>query len=227
VLIPRVLREEKVLPMSRIGFPLLLIPLAVFNIMVFLMTGVSFDAPVLAVPLLSEATWTITVSDVLLTVGVLLLMFEIIKGARGKYLTDHLLSLLLLCGAAAEFLLLPQFANSTFFFLVLLTLVDFFAGIALRARRSARVAAPVVGTPASSPEPRPAPRIEPVPEPAPAASEVPATPSVTTPSVAPASRTEPVIVPPVVAANDSGAPSSDPHPAPDAPPTPDSPTRGS
>jgi hypothetical protein len=61
----------------------------------------------------------------------------------------------------------------------------------------------------------------------PAASEVPATPSVTTPSVAPASRTEPVIVPPVVAANDSGAPSSDPHPAPDAPPTPDSPTRGS
>ena len=134
--------SRKVLPMSRVGFPLLLIPLAVFNIMVFLMSGVSFDAPVLTVPLLSEAKWTITVSDVLIALGILLLMLEIIRGARGKYLTDHLLSFLLLGGSAAEFLLLPQFANSTFFFLALLTLVDFFAGIALRARRPKRVAAP-------------------------------------------------------------------------------------
>ena len=74
--------------MSRVGFPLLLIPLAVFNIMVFLMSGVSFDAPVLTVPLLSEAKWTITVSDVLVALGILLLMLEVIRGARGKYLTD-------------------------------------------------------------------------------------------------------------------------------------------
>lgn len=199
--------------MSRIGFPLLLIPLAVFNIMVFLMTGVSFDAPVLTVPLLSEAKWTFTVSDVLVAFGVLLLMFEIIKGARGKYLTDHLLSFLLLCGAAAEFLLLPQFANSTFFFLALLTLVDFFAGIALRARRPARAGVPpVVGTPVPAPEPHPAP-VAPAP---PAAS----------PPV-PLQRTEPVIVPPVVAANDSAAPAPAPQasPAPDVQPTPDSPAR--
>jgi hypothetical protein len=216
------LREEKVLPMSRIGFPLLLIPLAVFNIMVFLMSGVSFDAPVLTVTLLSEAKWTITVSDVLLAFGVLLLMFEIIKGARGKYLTDHLLSFLLLGGAVAEFLLLPQFANSTFFFLALLTLVDFFAGIALRARRPARVAVPpVVGTPASVPEPHPV-RVEP--SPAPVASE----PSAAS-STAPLPRTEPVIVPPVVAANDSATPAPTPQttPAPDVQvqPSPDSPAR--
>lgn len=199
------LREKKVLPMSRVGFPLLLIPLAVFNIMVFLMSGVSFDAPVLTVPLLSEAKWTFTVSDVLIAFGLLLLMFEIIRGARGKYLTDHLLSFLLLGGAAAEFLLLPQFANSTFFFLALLTLVDFFAGIALRARRPKRVAAsPVVGTPAPMPEPR----VEPAP--APAASETPPA-----NSSAPAPRTEPVIVPPVVAANDSAAPAPQTTPAPE------------
>lgn len=213
------LREKKVLPMSRVGFPLLLIPLAVFNIMVFLMSGVSFDAPVLTVPLLSEAKWTFTVSDVLIAFGLLLLMFEIIRGARGKYLTDHLLSFLLLGGAAAEFLLLPQFANSTFFFLALLTVVDFFAGIALRARRPKRVAAPpVVGTPAPTPEPR----VEPAP--APAAPETPPA-----SSSAPAQRTEPVIVPPVVAANDSAAPAPAPQPtsAPDVQvqPTPDSPAR--
>ena len=202
--------------MSRIGFPLLLIPLAVFNIMVFLMSGVSFDAPVLTVTLLSEAKWTVTVSDVLLALGVLLLMFEIIKGARGKYLTDHLLSLLLLGGAVAEFLLLPQFANSTFLFLALLTFVDFFAGVALRARRPARVAAPpVVGTPASAPEPH-MPRAEP--SPAPAAPETPAA-----SSTAPSQRTEPVIVPPVIAANDSAAPV--PQVAPEGQPDPDSPAR--
>jgi hypothetical protein len=218
------LREKKVLlgkvlPMSRVGFPLLLIPLAVFNIMVFLMSGVSFDAPVLTVPLLSEAKWTFTVSDVLIAFGVLLLMFEIIKGARGKYLTDHFLSLLLLCGAAAEFLLLPQFANSTFFFLALLTLVDFFAGIALRARRPARVAVPpVVGTP--TPTPTPEPRVEP--SPTPVAQEAPAA-----SSTIPSQRTEPVIVPPVVAANDSAAPTPQTTPAPDVQvqPTPDSPAR--
>lgn len=213
----RFLREKKVLPMSRVGFPLLLIPLAVFNIMVFLMSGVSFDAPVLTVPLLSEAKWTFTVSDVLIAFGLLLLMFEIIRGARGKYLTDHLLSFLLLGGSTAEFLLLPQFANSTFFFLALLTLVDFFAGIALRARRPKRVAAPlVVGTPAPTPEPR----VEPAPAPAP-----PEAPPVS--SSVPAQRTEPVIVPPAVAANDSAAPAPQPTSAPDVQvqPTPDSPAR--
>lgn len=220
-------REKKVLPMSRVGFPLLLIPLAVFNIMVFLMSGVSFDAPLLTVTLLSEAKWTITVNDVLLTLGVLLLMLEIIRGARGKYLTDHLLSFLLLGGSVAEFLLLPQFANSTFFFLALLTLVDFFAGIALRARRPARVAVPpVVGTPASVPEPQ-VPRVEPAP-----ATVAPETPAVSSHD-APSARTEPVIVPPVIAANDSAAPApasqttTAPQAAPDVhvQPTPDSPAR--
>jgi hypothetical protein len=147
-------------------------------------------------------------------------MLEVIRGARGKYLTDHLLSFLLLAGSAAEFLLLPQFANSTFFFLALLTLVDFFAGIALRARRPARVAVPpVVGTPASVPEPHPV-RVEPAP--APVAPEPPAT-----GPAAPLQRTEPVIVPPIVAANDSAAPAPQPTPAPDVQvqPTPDSPAR--
>ena len=211
--------------MSRVGFPLLLIPLAVFNIMVFLMSGVSFDAPLLTVPLLSEAKWTFTVSDVLIALGLLLLMFEIIRGARGKYLTDHLLSFLLLCGAAAEFLLLPQFANSTFFFLALLTFVDFFAGISLRARRPARVAATpvVVGTPAAAPEPQP-PRVEPPPAVAPAPA--PAAPDAAgVQPVAPTARTEPVIIPPVVVANDAAAPAPAPQAPPDAQPNPDSPPR--
>ena len=120
-----------------IGFPLLLIPLAIYNIIAFLMRDVSFAAPLFTLPLPSGAGWPVTLSDVLLTLGILLLLCEVIKGARpgAKYLTDHLLSLLVFGAAAAEFVLLPQFGTSTFFLLTLLALVDFLSGIALRTRR--------------------------------------------------------------------------------------------
>src|SRR5882724_3569211 len=123
--------------MSMIGFPLLLIPLAIYNIIVFLMPGVSFTDPVLKLTLMSGAEWPLTLSDMLLALAILMLLFEVIKGARpgAKYLTDHLLSLIVFGGAAAEFLLWPRFGSSTYFLLTMLALVDFLSGIALRARR--------------------------------------------------------------------------------------------
>ena len=125
-------------------------------------------------PLLSDIGWPITLSDVLLTLGDPAVAFEVIKGARpgAKYLTDHLLSLLVFAGAAAEFVLLPQFGTSTFFLLTLLALVDFLSGIALRTRRKA-LAGPAVskrelrkaeaGVPEPRYEPVPEPRYEPAP----------------------------------------------------------------
>ena len=123
--------------MSMVGFPLLLIPLAIYNIIVFLMPGVPLAEPLLTLTLMSGAAWPVTLSDILLALGILLLLLEVIKGARpgAKYLTDHLLSLIVFGGAAAEFVLLPQFGTSTYFLLTLLALVDFLSGIALRARR--------------------------------------------------------------------------------------------
>ena len=133
-----------------VGFPLLLIPLAVYNIIVFLMPGVSFTDPVVNLTLMSGAEWQVTLSDILLALGILLLLFEVIKGARpgAKFLTDHLLSLIVFGAAAAEFLLWPKFGNSTYCLLALLALVDFLSGIALRARRGA-VVAPAAVAPAS------------------------------------------------------------------------------
>src|ERR1700741_775234 len=120
-----------------VGFPLLLIPLAVFNIVVFLMPGVSMTEPLFRVPLMSATEWPITLSDMLVALGMLLLLLEVIKGARpgAKYVMDHLLSLVVFGAAAAEFLLWPKFASSTYFLLVMLALVDFLSGIALRVRR--------------------------------------------------------------------------------------------
>jgi hypothetical protein len=123
--------------MSMVGFPLLLIPLAIYNIIVFLMPGVSFAEPLVTVPLMSGAPWPVTLSDVLLALGILMLLLEVMKGARpgAKYLTDHLLSLIVFGGAIAEFLLWPRFASSTYFLLTLLALVDFLSGVSLRVQR--------------------------------------------------------------------------------------------
>jgi hypothetical protein len=149
--------------MSMVGFPLLLIPLAIYNIIVFLMPGVSLAEPLLKLTLMSGAEWPLTLSDMLLALGILLLLFEVIRGARpgAKYLTDHLLSLIIFGGAVAEFLLWPRFASSTYFLLALLSLVDFLSGIALRGGRGRQLASatprgarrPASVSPESKPEP--------------------------------------------------------------------------
>src|ERR1700731_1044955 len=135
-----------------IGFPLLLIPLAIYNIIAFLMPGVSLTDPLVKLTLMSGPEWLATLSD--------LLLLEIIKGARpgAKYLTDHLLSLIVFGAAAAEFVLWPKFGTSTYFLLGLLALSDFLSGIAQRARRGMPTA-PVASrraakAPAAAAEPR-------------------------------------------------------------------------
>ena len=99
--------------MSMVGFPLLLIPLAIYNIIVFLMPGVSLAEPVFKLTLVSGAEWPLTLSDMLLALGIIMLLLEVIKGARpgAKFLTDHLLSLIIFGAAAAEFLLWPRFGK--------------------------------------------------------------------------------------------------------------------
>jgi hypothetical protein len=164
--------------MSMIGFPLLLIPLAIYNIIVFLMPGVSFADPVLKLTLMSGAEWPLTLSDMLLALAILMLLFEVIKGARpgAKYLTDHLLTLIVFGGAAAEFLLWPRFGSSTYFLLTMLALVDFLSGIALRARRGTLATsgpAVVAGRGRQASAAAPQPRSDPAPEPSvPAAAAV-------------------------------------------------------
>jgi hypothetical protein len=199
--------------MPMVGFPLLLIPLAIYNIIVLLMRDVSLAQPLVSLTLKSGDEWQVTLSDVLLTIGIVLLLLEVLKGARpgAKYLTDHLLSLIVFGAAAAEFVLLPKFGTSTFFLLVLLSLVDFLSGIALRARRGTVAVAPAAsrrGT-AAAPEPlAPAP-----PAPAPVAETAPPAESkMTSAEVTPAASSPEVTSPGL-------------QPGEGAPPSPEAPSR--
>ena len=215
--------------MSMVGFPLLLIPLAIYNIIVFLMPGVSFADPLLKLTLMSGAEWPVTLSDVLLALGILLLLCEVIKGARpgARYLTDHLLSLIVFGAAAAEFVLWSKFATSTYFLLAALSLVEFLSGLALRTRRGAvAVATPAV----SKKRARDAevlaaePQFDPAPVPTPAPS-VPAAASVAESVLL--DHPEPTHAQPAVASNAASpdVPSPGLQPGSGSPPSPDTPPR--
>ncbi|WP_441279325.1 hypothetical protein AB7783_27170 [Tardiphaga sp. 172_B4_N1_3] len=148
--------------MASIGFPLLLIPVAICNIIAFLMPDLALSGPIPLFPitLMSKDIWMVTLNDLLVALSILLLWLEVMRAARPapKYFTDHFLSLLVFGAAATEFVMLPKFGNATFFLITLTAMVDFLAGISLRARRPRRVAAPVYA-------PEPAPRYEPAPAP--------------------------------------------------------------
>jgi hypothetical protein len=114
---------------------------------------VSFSDVLFKVPMITGESWPVTLADLLLALGVVVLLLEVVKGARpgAKFLMDHLLSLIIFGAAAAEFVMWPKFGNSTYFLLVLLSMADFLGGVAQRARRRiAYVAAETVPVPRKS-----------------------------------------------------------------------------
>ena len=212
--------------MSMVGFPLLLIPLAIYNIIVLMMPGVSLADPIVKLTLMSGNEWQLTLSDILVALGILLLLCEVIKGARpgAKYLTDHLLSLIVFGGAVAEFLLWTRFGTSTYFLLTMLALADFLSGIALRARRGMQVAPAVSRRGVKKPEmPASEPRFDSVPAPSvpPAASVAESVlldrpePKIVHPDVAPpepSGESSPEVPSPGLQPGNGSAPSPDPPP---------------
>jgi hypothetical protein len=124
-----------------IGFPLLLIPFAIYNMIAFLTPGVSWTGVLypLPMPLKSGVAWSPTVGDALLAFALLMLMCEFIKSARqGKSFVEHFLALLLVGAATAEFVMVREAGNSTFLLFVVICFVDLFAGFAASLRRARR-----------------------------------------------------------------------------------------
>lgn len=132
-----------------IGFPLLLIPLAIYNIFVFLMPGVALGAPAMTLGLPSQAAWAVTLADAIVVLALVLLLVEVVKAARpgARSLMDHLLSFVAFALAAAEFLWLPQFAASAFFLLAAMIFVEFLAGTMIGLRRKAPATRPMAPVP--------------------------------------------------------------------------------
>ena len=126
--------------MFMLGFPLLLIPFAIYNIIAFLMPGVSWTGAVTTVHVVSGADWSMSAGDMLVTLGILVLFGEVMKSTRIgiRTVVDHGLSLILFLGMLVEFLLVRQCAIATFFLLLVISFIDVLGGFAVTLRSAQR-----------------------------------------------------------------------------------------
>lgn len=132
-------------------FPLLVIPVVLYNLM-----AMAFGGPIQAVdasgqllqaqaapmanllnerflglPMISGVEWVLTKGDAIVLLAVIFLFLEILKSTSTGTATivNHGISLLLFILCLVQFLLMPNFATSTFFILTAMTLLDVLAGV--------------------------------------------------------------------------------------------------
>jgi hypothetical protein len=126
--------------MFLLGVPLLLLPFAIYNIVVFLLPGFSWTMEVVRFPLASGGDFAITAGDLMIAGSILILLVEMLKAARlsRRSVIDHLLSMVLFVGMLIEFLLVKQVASSTFFLLLVISFVDVMGGFSISVRAAQR-----------------------------------------------------------------------------------------
>ncbi len=125
--------------------PLLLIPVVAY--VALAATGADFDTSRFTVTMPSLGLWQIALGDILVTVGLGLLFFEILKATRtgGASVVDHAFSMMVFVVCLILFLIWDRAATSTFFLLMLMALTDVVAGFSVTisaARRDYTVAPP-------------------------------------------------------------------------------------
>jgi len=119
-------------------FPLMIIPVVIYNLLA--VAGSTFtttealrarlDTDFLSVPMANDAIWHITPGHALIAGSLLALFFELIKStSTGRAaVMNHAFSLILFIICLVEFLMLPAFATSVFFLIMLMSLLDVMAG---------------------------------------------------------------------------------------------------
>jgi hypothetical protein len=125
-----------------LGFPLLLIPFVIYNIVafIFLMAGDVWTARAATVHMMSGQDWVLTWEDLLIAFSIFLLWVEIIKSTRMgmRTIMDHILAMALFVAMLVEFLLVQRAGTSTFFLLMAIALVDVLAGFIVSVRSAQR-----------------------------------------------------------------------------------------
>jgi hypothetical protein len=123
-----------------IGIPLLIIPVAVYHMLVLLTPGVQLTDPVTTVRMVSGANWSISLSDILIALALICLFFEIFKATRtgNRSIIDHMLSMIVFVGMLLEFILWAPFGTSTYAIFLFISLVDVVGGFTISIRTARR-----------------------------------------------------------------------------------------
>lgn len=122
-----------------IALPLLLIPVALYNIIILVgasgavgtaLADERLRDPIFAIPMASGAQWNVGAGDMILLLALILLFFELLKSTSSQKvaIVNHALSMILFVVCLVEFLLLKGFATSTFFLIVVMVMLDVLAG---------------------------------------------------------------------------------------------------
>jgi len=128
-------------------FPLLAIPIIIYNLMAFTFGGeadangvvrtmadqIGNPAHAIArIPMVSEgAVWAVTSGDLLVVLSMCFFFVEILKSTStgAATIANHAVSMVVFIICLIEFLLLKNFATSVFFILTIMTLLDVLAGV--------------------------------------------------------------------------------------------------
>lgn len=124
--------------------PLLIVPLILYNAFAFAIFQdwqVGFaDAILFTVPMVSGASFSLTVSAAIVLMALVLLFFEILKSTRigAASIVDHSMATFILLVYVLEFFLVAKAATSTFLVLTAIALIDLLCGFAVSLKSATR-----------------------------------------------------------------------------------------
>ncbi len=131
-------------------FPLILIPVLIYNILAFGATVARTTGKDVRDGLTNEwfslqmasrepgisgvmqpVEWSVTSGDMLVLIALILLFIELLKSTSTGTMAifNHALSMLVFIVCLVEFLLHPAFATTTFFLIMIMSLLDVLAGV--------------------------------------------------------------------------------------------------
>ena len=122
------------------AIPLTLIPLILYNIVGFAGIDPSWAMEIFGLTMVSGARWAMTLGDLMITLGLIILFLEVLKSGRtaSSTITNHILSTIVLVIYVVEFIVVDIAATNTFFILTLMALFDVVAGFTITIRAASR-----------------------------------------------------------------------------------------
>lgn len=120
------------------AIPLLVIPVAAYAALALTLGGGLFSIhaqarltrPLFELTTARGGVWSVSAADLLLAAALVVAFLDLIRGVgdRQAAMVNHALAIVLFVACLAAMLVLPAFANSTFFLLTLMVLLDLAAG---------------------------------------------------------------------------------------------------
>ncbi len=122
------------------AIPLFIIIWVIYHLVIIWGSSAILSDELFKIPLVSGTIWTVTVSDLLLVAGLIVLYLEILQATLAgiSSVLNHTFSTLVSIVFIVEFIVISSSSNSTFFLLGLMSLIDVLAGFTITIAASRR-----------------------------------------------------------------------------------------